>query len=174
MNASTCHGFITDMPRDEILALRNQGLSNQEIAEKLKISKSTVFRMIGAQPLVITQRVQRDAYWNRNGGVTTGPIPLDVVTTTRPPEAKTFRERLEELDRQKGITRDAEPAAEPAKTAAPAVKRLVPISRVLKGEAHTYTVEGDAVTVASESEIITIRLDKLADFIAELQEVLAS
>lgn len=39
-----------DMDRGELLAMREQGMSNREIADSLAVSYQTIYRLIGKQP----------------------------------------------------------------------------------------------------------------------------
>lgn len=44
------HGFMSDMSRTELLAMREKGMTNREIANALSCSNSTIYNLIGAMP----------------------------------------------------------------------------------------------------------------------------
>lgn len=43
-------GFYSDLPKDRLLAMREKGMSNKEIAMELHVSYDTVLKLIGKQP----------------------------------------------------------------------------------------------------------------------------
>lgn len=65
MYKSKCHGFISDMDKTELLAMREQGMSNREIAEAVGCHFNTITKLIGPQPKEITSRVIHEGWKKR-------------------------------------------------------------------------------------------------------------
>lgn len=74
----------TSCTTEEMLALREQGLGNAEIAEKLGVSRVTVLRRIGSQPEDLTSRNRADAM--RKTQAMSTPKKVDPVDTPSEPQ----------------------------------------------------------------------------------------
>lgn len=54
-------GFMKDMSKSELLKMRENDMTNAEIATRLGCSQSTVYNIIGAMPKAMRDRIRREA-----------------------------------------------------------------------------------------------------------------
>lgn len=74
--------FIKDLPKTELLAMRENGMSNAEIARKLSISYNTVLNLIGRQPESTTSASRSNAKARRQTRMDGTPAFMEVTTPT--------------------------------------------------------------------------------------------
>lgn len=55
MYKSKSHGFIKDMDKTELLKMREDGMTNKQIANALGCSQCSIYNLIGKQPEEMTR-----------------------------------------------------------------------------------------------------------------------
>jgi hypothetical protein len=152
MYKSRCHGLISDISKDELLKMREGGMSNAAIAASLGCHKNTVYRVIGAQPREMTAKAISE------GKLAALHAPCDGGYTVER-KMKSFMPKQQE---------------EPAKVVL-VVKTLPPAPIPLHGEAADYTISADRQTVEIENELgrvlMQLPAEKIPTFIEELTAI---
>lgn len=80
------HGFIKDMDKTALLKMREEGLSNQQIANRVGCSNSSIRNLIGSQPKEMTLKNRVEGRARQAQGIRKGivfkarqiPHPLDL------------------------------------------------------------------------------------------------
>ena len=143
--------FIKDLPKTELLKMREDGMSNADIANSLHCSVSTIKNLIGVQPKEMTLANRRAGQIARRMDGT----PVTTLSMIEPPKA----------------------IAEPAK-AVLVVKTLPPMPIPLHGECMDYCISPDKKMIDIETHegrcLMQIPADKLDTFIAELNAIKAN
>ena len=151
MYKSKCHGFISDMDKTELLAMRERGMSNREIAEAVGCHFNTIIRLIGPQPREITNRSIHEGWKKRVDMLMDGTPAVEPV-------------------RGGAAVREEEP-----KKAVLVVKTLPPMPIPLHGTFMDYVISADRTSVDVETEqgrcLLQIPMDKLDTFIEELNAI---
>lgn len=145
--------LLADMDKTQLLSMREQGMSNAEIALAVGVSKPTIYRMLGKQPEEITKARNASGYvkmaQTRFGNKSEGGYTVER-------KAKSYMPRREE---------------EPVK-AVLAVKKS-PIR--LSGAFMHYTICPDREMIDVETEegrtLIQVPADMLDTFIKELTAI---
>lgn len=76
-----------DMSKEELLKMREQGMSNQEIADSLDVSYMTIYRLIGPAPKELRKtytRACKNSSENLRGGVAEEETHEACLTIKRP------------------------------------------------------------------------------------------
>lgn len=156
MYKSRCHGLISDISKDELLKMREGGMSNVAIAKSIGVSKNTVYRLIGAQPKEMTSRARSES-----------------MSRIRAEQAAAVREGGYTVERKmKSFMTKRE--AEPVK-AVLVMKSVPPAPIPLHGEVMDYTISADRQTVEIENELgrvlMQLPAEKIPTFIEELTAI---
>lgn len=140
--------FIKDLSKTELNTMRDNGMSNAEIARSLGCSPASVYNLIGAQPKEITRRSCQESARAR---------------TSRPVQSTSH-------------SIQSAPAAVQEPTKAILAVKSAPI--LLTGEFMDYVVSADKKTIDVETSagrcLMQIPADKLALFITELTAIKAN
>ena len=145
-------GFMKDMDKTTLLKMRDDGMTNAEIAVSLGCSKQTIYNIIGPMPAEMRKRIFRE-----NG--------------TR--NLKATKER-----REGGYTVERKaPSMMPQREAEP-VKAVLAVKKTdtyLTGAYKNYVVAADRSCIDVETEdgrtLLNIPADMLGTFIEELQTI---
>ena len=168
-----------DVTVSEMLTLRQEGLSNHQIAKRLDVSEATVYRYIGKKSFAVA-----------NAEAQNKPCPIPVATIGSCVDIEKYHkdmpddvvfvgqtqpEKNEEPKEGPKMTQKKKPA--PGKVAGMDVLRVCHVYD-LKGSLCTYHVnlgEGTVEMTTEGGSLITGMLDAqtIPDFIAELNQILA-
>lgn len=85
--------FGRDLSKEELMHMREEGLSNAEIAERLDVSAQTVYARIGKNPPEIRSRVAKEASMSRGCQVNDEPTALPLAQTMRAPTSFSITKR---------------------------------------------------------------------------------
>lgn len=138
-----------------LLSMRDQGLSNAEIAERLEVSKNTIYRLIGKQPPGIRKP--------RKVKKAPPPLPQQPVIpfTERLAAARTVSEPTPVVEKEPEWT-------DGFKVMARKIKAESAYARyIIDGMEHKVTVSSKSPQTAME-----FTADELAEYIDELMNVL--
>lgn len=148
-------GFVKDIDRTELLAMREQGMSNQEIAKSLAVSYTTIFNLIGRQPKELTDASRCRGQSRRQQAIRESRMGTPVQMATSP-----MRNDVREEEPRKCIL---------------VMKSLPPAPIPLHGEFMDYIISADRTSVDVETEhgrcLLQIPMDKIGTFIAELNAI---
>lgn len=159
MYRSVNHGFIKDMDKTVLLKMREDGMTNKEIANALDCSPGSIYNLIGRQPEEMTRQSRvknasnaRSAQAQRRMDGTLMSVPASV------------------LARGDSIAREEEP-----KKCVLAVKPLLSMPIPLHGQFMDYVISADRTSVDVENEqgrcLLQIPMEKIDTFIAELNAI---
>lgn len=141
-------GLIKDVSIAELEQLRKDGYSNREIAECLDVTEPTIYRYLGRNPKEIISRVRSEAWRKKHGEPCEGPKPVMLKAPAH------------------------EQPAEPQNAVLSVKGRTIN----LEGMVCRYTVyagkEPCMVMISKGGRDITIKLDDLQDFAAEVMRIL--
>lgn len=146
------YGFMKDMDKTALLKMREEGLSNLQIARKIACSPTTIYNLIGRQPTWMTER-DRNAGFERWRAKRMDGTPMPASVS---PSGDAVREE------------------EPKKCVL-VVKSLPPMPIPLHGEFMDYIISADRTSVDVETEqgrcLLQIPMEKIDTFIAELEAI---
>lgn len=151
-------GFMKDMDKNELLKMREGGMSNAAIAASLGCSQSAVYNILGPMPKEMRSRIARET-GARGGRAKWSNQTEGGYTVER--KMKSFMHASEVLE---------QPEQEQA-AAVLAVKRA-PI--MLSGQFMDYVVSADSKSVEVEKEgrvLMQIPAENLVTFIKELAAI---
>lgn len=143
--------LLADMDKTMLLKMREEGMTNQEIADAVGCSKMTIYRTLG--PMTTEQRSVRNRQnaYNRTAKISEGGYTVERKMQSFMPQRE-----------------------EPAK-AVLVMKTLPPAPIPLHGEFADYTISADRQTIEVENEkgrvLILVPAEKLGTFITELQAI---
>lgn len=154
MYKSKPHGFIKDMDKTELLKMREDGMTNAQIASALGCSSWSIINLIGKQPDWMTRENRRKAMQNREANRRMDGTPMPASVSPRGGTA----------------VREEEP-----KKCVLVVKTLPPMPIPLHGEFMDYVISADRTSVDVETEqgrcLLQIPMEKIDTFIAELNAI---
>lgn len=154
MYRSVNHGFIKDMDKTVLLKMREDGMTNAQIASALGCSSWSIINLIGKQPDWMTRENRRKAMQNRESNRRMDGTPMPAAQSPRGGTA----------------VREEEP-----KKCVLVVKSLPPMPIPLHGEFMDYVISADRTSVDVETEqgrcLLQIPMEKSDTFIAELNAI---
>ena len=157
MYKSKSHGFIKDMDKTELLKMREDGMTNAQIASALSCSAWSIINLIGKQPDWMTRENRRNAMQKRNLEATQRRMDGTPMPAPVSPRGGT-------------AVREEEP-----KKCVLVVKSLPPMPIPLHGEFMDYVISADRTSVDVETEqgrcLLQIPMEKIETFIAELEAI---
>ena len=159
------HSIEKEIGIDGLLAMRESGMSNAEIAAAIDVSVQSILRLIGKQPAGLRKpRKKKDV-----------PLPPVEVRETAPRPVIPFSERLAASRAISELKTDQAPAAAPEPEWTEGFKVM---ARKIKAESATarYVIDGIAHTVTmthkSPQSVMEFTAEDLAAYIDELMNVL--
>lgn len=157
MYRSVNHGLIKDMDKTTLLKMRDEGMTNMEIAKSLGCSYQSIFKLIGKQPKDMTRQSKAENAYKARAAqaqrrMDGTPMPVSVLTSGGT------------------VVREEEP-----KKCVLVVKSLPPMPIPLHGEFMDYVISADRTSVDVETEngrcLLQIPMEKIDTFIAELEAI---
>ena len=157
MYKSKSHGFIKDMDKTELLKMREDGMTNAQIASALGCSQCSIYNLIGKQPEEMTRASRVMTAYNGRAAKANKRIDGTSMPAAQPPRGGT-------------AVREEEP-----KKCVLVVKTLPPMPIPLHGEFMDYVISADRTSVDVETEqgrcLLQIPMEKIDTFIAELSAI---
>lgn len=154
MYKSKSHGFIKDMDKTELLKMREDGMTNAQIASALGCSSWSIINLIGKQPDWMTRENRRKGMQNRESNRRMDGTPMPAAQSPRGGTA------VHEEEPKKCVL---------------VVKSLPPMPIPLHGEFMDYVISADRTSVDVETEqgrcLLQIPMEKIDTFIAELNAI---
>lgn len=150
-----------DVDIQTLRSMREQGMTNKQIADNLGVSVSTIYRYIGRK----SQQVKYDEIQNKPCPV---PNPTGFVEIPKPkPEKKEEPIKpKEDIPAKEIVVTHEKPDSSP-------LLRMISSRFKLQGSLCNYEVDTDSGTIEMQEGIITGLLDKdtVRRFLSELNEV---
>lgn len=157
MYKSKSHGFIKDMDKTELLKMREDGMTNKQIANALGCSPWSIINLIGKQPEWMTEQSIKEGREKRKQTFANRRIDGTPMPAAQSPRGGT-------------AVREEEP-----KKCVLVVKSLPPMPIPLHGEFMDYVISADRTSVDVETEqgrcLLQIPMEKIDTFIAELNAI---